>query len=229
MALHIDGGKGALRQTPVLPAKRNLTRRQARWQVDARGEVRVVEEVEIQGQGAARHRRRYQSADQRREDYEKDWNAVHGGARVIKVEMSDLGELERPVTIKAELQARRLARVEEGGSLSLRIGEEMLARGLGRLAVRRHPLALEYPSRLEQVIRLTPPAGFRLKQVPRDASLVSRFGRYSRGARVIGKELEVRTELELAVIRVEPKDYGAFRSFLLQIDRFGGERVTLAR
>lgn len=231
MALHIDpAGKIVLRQTPVQPARENLTRRQARWQLAAAG-VKVNEELEIRGQAAARFRRRYQAADHRRQDYEKDWNSALGGARVVKVEMEL--DLERPVRIKAELQAQGLVRVEAGSrELSVRVGggeEESLARGLGSLAARRHPLVLEHPSRHEQTFRLVPAPGYRFRTIPADATLATSFGRYARRSRLVGQELEVQKELELTQVRIAPKDYASFRSFLLQIDRLGGERVTLAR
>jgi cellulose synthase operon protein C len=231
IALHIDRGGGGLRTTPILPASNNITRRTARWSLAADGQGKVSEEIRVAGDAASSWRSHYQVADQRRQSYEKGWNAAVGGAKVLKLDMRDLDDLERPVTATAELQVQSLARQDGAGKLSLALGGRELGGvgSLARLSTRRQPLGLEYAWRLEEQLRIVPPSGWRVTVSPTTAKISSPFGTFSRQVRQQGAELEVTQVLQLDRVRVEPADYPAFRAFVLRIDRLISERVVLAR
>jgi hypothetical protein len=230
-ALHIDRGAGTLRTTPVLPASSNVTRRTARWVFAADGQGKISEETQIAGQAAAHWRSRYQVADQRRQSFEKAWNDAVGGAKVLKVEMHDLEDLERTVRVVAELQVQSLARRDGPSALSVALsGREWTRLGaLVAISRRRQPLGLEFPWLLEETIRVAPPPGWRVERAPAAAQLSAPFGAYRREVKRAGADLEVKQTVRLDRIRVEPAEYPAFRAFLLQIDRTIAERINLAR
>jgi tetratricopeptide (TPR) repeat protein len=230
MALHVDRGQGTLRRTPLRPASANHTLRRARWNIGADGRVRVHEEVVVRGQPASQWRARYQGADQRRENYERAWNASVGGARVLRVAMVDLHDLEKPVHATAELEVTGLARRDASGKLSLSVSSEEIAltQSLGRLSSRRHPLLVQYPFSVLQETTLVPPAGWRFELVPPTASVVSQFGKLTRRTRADAGAVVVTLELELQASRVAPADYGRFRSFLLEVERRVSESVVLS-
>jgi tetratricopeptide (TPR) repeat protein len=231
MALHVARRGGGLHRTPLAPAARNLSRTERVIRIAADGAVRIAEKRTIGGHLAARWRERYQAADHRRQRYERSWNAVFGGARVIRVAMPGLEDLERPVRVEAELAARGMALRTGPRRLSiLPTGlESNLVGAHARLSKRRHPLVLKYPRRLEERVRLEPPPGWRFADPPPLRAVRSSFGSYSRAVRREGRALVVERTLELTVDRVSPVQYPAFRQFLQRVDRHAAERLSLER
>lgn len=233
MALHV-GTTGAVRltRTPLFSASANTLRVEEELTIAPDGAVRLVERRRVAGQAAPRWRSHYQSADTRRQRYERTWSGWFGGAAVHEVQMPHLDDLERPVEVRAVVGLDGLVRREGGTRMTLPPGsgpEASLVQAYGRLTRREQPLELGYPWRSVQRSRLIPPGGWRFARAPDETRVVSPFGGFERRVALEGRVLVVTQEVRLERARVSPAEYPAFRRFLERLDRLLGERVVLDR
>ena len=82
---------------------------------------------------------------------------------------------------------------------------------------RQLPVVLGTPERVEDTLRLVLPVDASVGDLPRDASVESRFGRYQLSYRVAGGLLEIHRVYERRVPVVPAAEYDALRSFFSEV------------
>jgi len=150
-----------------------------------------------------------------------------GPSQLRSLQASDPLQLEQPVTVTAEFEARNLA-VRDNGALLLK--SAFSARDLQALASaseRRTPLLLGVPSTERQLLRYRLPAGARLEPLPAAATVTAPFGTFRMDWRQRGDQLEVERVLTLTSPRIEPAQYGAFRDFAAAVKEADGRLIVL--
>ena len=230
--LVIDGGDGRFGRTPVLPAEKSRVARTLTLTLSAGGPTRVVEDAVVEGQGAPEWRRYYQAPGERRDRYEKQWNAWFAGAKLDRVDMPTLAAIAQPVRVHAEGTAPEVGRAGAGGGRTLpatgRPSE--LAQAWARTSRRKHDLVIDYPWVQEERVVWELPAGFAARVLPRQARVESPFGELDLVASPDGeRKLVVTWRLELATRRGPAADYAKFREFLVAVDAALNQTIEVSR
>ena len=125
-------GKGHLVRTPVLPAQRSVVARRYAVQLDPSGSARVSDELHISGQSAERWREHFQSPGSQKERYEKSWNEVYPGAKVLRVALPGITDLEKPVSVTGEVEIPKWGRPQAGAEPAKGTAPDLVLRSLGR-------------------------------------------------------------------------------------------------
>ncbi len=224
-------GGSALRQIPEAKAESNLTRTEYDVALAATGEAALKGKTVVSGQSAPDYRHTYQAPATRRQSFEQGWARSFPGLSVKALSFGDLSEIEKDVELTYELAIPRFAQQEEDGALHFSpFGQganyvEIYA----ALSARTHALELPQPWVNRFVHRYQLPTGFAARDLPGDVQVKSPFGAVALRYRQLGGALVAEGELSLALSRVAPGDYPAFRSFLGQIDQALGRKITLVR
>src|SRR5262249_20359519 len=215
-----SSGHGKLVRTPVYSADHNQVARRETWQLQPGGAARGHEDLTIRGQAAPEWREHYQAAGDRRERYEKAWNARVPGAHVTAVDMPSIGERERPVEVRAGIEGPRPGRPGGGasGSVPATARESELARSYARLSTRRYDLVLAYPWEQQETFEFELPNGWRAQRLPEGRKLETPFGQFELSAEADGARVTVTTHLVVTKHRVARGEYAGFRRFLLDVD-----------
>jgi tetratricopeptide (TPR) repeat protein/transglutaminase-like putative cysteine protease len=229
MALRVSPRGAKLVRTPVLPAERNLARRD--WRVDLRadGSARIAEDLSVAGQAAHEWRSYYQTQGERRSRFAKAWSGRFAGAQLDSVAM-DLADRNRPVAVRSEVTVPQLGERGEGGEVRLPISsrEANLASTYARLGKRRWPLVLGYPWRHEETVTYHLPREAHVVHLPRARKVKSPFGELSLEVDRSPASITIRSTFAVVTNRIAPEDYPAFRTFLRDADTALDERLVVA-
>ncbi|MCS6915295.1 MAG: DUF3857 domain-containing protein [Myxococcales bacterium] len=222
-------GRGHLARTPVLPAARNVVRRELHVALHPDGSAEVSETTQVAGQEAQRWREHYEVEAERAERYEKAWNEHFPSVQVRRVSLSGVEDLERPVVLRGMVHAPSWGQPSpmdpnRRPELVLRpLGRDPeLLRNFARLSRRSHDLILGFPWRSIEVVKLQLPPGLQPKRLPVAQRLESPFGRFwlevaSQRSRQ-GIEVVITADLQVERHRIARADYEAFRRFCTEVD-----------
>jgi transglutaminase-like putative cysteine protease/tetratricopeptide (TPR) repeat protein len=232
MALVVDHDGGArLVTTPVDPPARNVSSQELRVALpsDASSPPLLVLRETVRGHQAAQLRYAFQSAALRQDRLEARFARSWPGARLLDFRFPELEDRERAVELLASVEAPSVV-TERSGRITVELARPRdLTRALARRSERLTPLELGMPPHIEEETRVVElPQGLRPAEVPPDVSIVSPFGSLEMSARAAGREVRVTTRLVIAVDRVEPADYAAFRRFCQSTDRALERRLVVA-
>ena len=181
----------------------------------------------IRGSGAARLRSRLADETVRDRILGQVLAAQHPGAELIAARYRGFDEIGVPLTIEVEARFPKLAqRFGTRLEVPLDIDPGRRLTELAPLATRRQPLVPEQLEREDAEDRYTLPAGTKAVTLPAPVVLETVFGTFAIKAEMDGAELVVSSHWELRTSRVEPADYGAFRTFLEAVARAEAQRVT---
>ncbi len=230
--LRIGPRAATLAQTPVLPSSANRAERSWAARLSADGTAAIDEVVTVKGQAAPEWRQHYQTPGERLERYGKVWSGRFPGARVERVEVDGALDRNRTVTVRAHVQVPRLAEPGAGGVVSLPLSarDVEFVRSYARLSKRTLDLELAYPWQHSEDLVFTLPEGWHVVRAPGPTRIeAGRFGSFS--LQVIaspdGRQVRVRSDLDVRQHRVAAADYAAFRAFLQAIDAALGQRIVL--
>jgi cellulose synthase operon protein C len=232
-ALRVGPQAAVLVETPVLPAGSNRAVR--RWQanLEESGGARVVEEIAVSGQAAPEWREHYQTPGERQERFAKVWSGRFPGARLETVEIVGPPDRNRPVVARSVAVLPKLGDPAGPGRLTLPVSarEEDFVRSYARLSQRRHELVLAYPWQQEQELSFRVPQGWQVEGFPAPRQLDSPFGRFRQEFTVSddGREMTVRSLVEVAQNRISADQYGHFRAFLAVLDGAFRQTVTIRK
>jgi hypothetical protein len=212
------------------------------------GSARVKDELAVTGQSASVWREHYQSPGTQKERYEKAWNESFPGAKALKVELPGLGDLERPVVVRGEVEIPAWGRLPGGpspsidgqptlatanpppatpptkgpatGDLVLRpLGREPdLLRSFARLSQRKYDLILGYPWVNQEQVVLELPPAMVARRLPEERQVTSPFGRFELKLSRSGSYITVKALLRIDRHRIGRSDYPAFRRFCADVD-----------
>jgi cellulose synthase operon protein C len=232
-ALRVSRKTAVLVQTPVLPAPANRAVRRWQAKVEENGSARVAEEIAVSGQAAPEWREHYQTPGERQERFGKVWNGRFPGAQLESLEIDGPGDRNQPVVARSVALVPKLAEPAGAGRLRLPVSarEEDFVRSYARLSQRRHELVLAYPWQQEQELLFRVPEGWQVEGLPAPRQLDSQFGRFRQEIALSddGREMTVRSLVEVAQNRIPPEQYGNFRSFLAVLDGAFRQTVTIRR
>jgi hypothetical protein len=190
----------------------------------------VTEKVLVAGEVAHEWRTHYQSPGERLERYGKAWAQKHPGARVESVEMPTLGDLERPVEVRATIEVPDWGRPEAGELILPALGREAdMLRSYARLSARKYDLVLGFPWRQQDRLTVVVPAGMTVKRLPEARTVEAPFGRFSLVARQKGGAVEIEAALEVDRHRIAREDYAAFRRFCADVDAAIAQELVVGK
>jgi tetratricopeptide (TPR) repeat protein/transglutaminase-like putative cysteine protease len=230
MALRVSAAGAKLVRTSLLAPESNLALRQ--WQVDLHedGSADIAEELTVAGQAAHEWRSHYQTVGERSERYAKVMSARFAGAVLTDVTM-DVGERNRPVTVRSTVKVPRIGERLPSGEMRLPTSsrEADFTSTYARLGQRRWPLVLGYPWRHEEQVTYRLPDGIRVLHAPSARKIESPFGEFTLAVKDSKdlRTLSVSTVLLVTKNRIEPQSYAAFRAFLRDTDAALAERIVV--
>ncbi len=231
-------GKGHMARTPVLPSHQSITRRVQTVQLEESGKAKVSEVLTVSGQNASQYRDHFQNPSSQKERYEKAWNESFPGTQALAVEVPDIANLEKTVTLRGELMVPKWGRPPSGGgagALSLRpLGREPdLLRSYARLSSRRYDLVLGFAWVSQDEVTVHLPPRFAVHRLPESRSLESPFGRFAlqieQRPGKNGIAVTAKSELRIDRHRVSASDYPAFRKFLSEVDSALAQELLVGR
>ena len=141
-----------------------------------------------------------------------------------------LGDRNRPVVVRSEVTVPQLGDRRAPGEVRLPTSsrEANLAGTYARLGKRRWPLVLGYPWRHEETVSYRLPKDTRVVHWPSRREMKSRFGELSLVAERSPAGVTIRSIFVVAVSRISPEEYPAFRAFLRDADTALEERLVVA-
>jgi len=219
-----NGGHSTFRTTPIHPASSNTSTLDFTVDLDA-ARTRVDVKGEVTGDFAAGWRQRYQTVETRKEVFLQTLGQDFAGARIERLDLSDLSKLEQPVSMSYQFTGARLTEVSPAGLRLLpALRPARLAQRLATLATRTLPLEPGFPFVDDETFHITLPTGWKAGQLPAATRIQSPFGDFSfeikagpdKGGRAT---LEAHMRLQLDAHRVDVADYAAFHAWLQKIDR----------
>lgn len=228
MVLRVGPDDVTLGRTPVLEPDRNRRTRQLTLVISADGSGTVELEEEVRGVEASGYRSRFQAEGLRRERLERQMRGLFPGLELSETRFSSLDDFNLPVSLRFGARAPQLA-LRDGRLLRVApsaLGE--LTRTLAPASDRRLPLDLSTRSAYDEMRRIRIPAGHRVQDLPDAGVAESTFGRLAMAVEQQGREVVVRTRLELTQDRVSPADYAAFRRWVEEADRILRQRLIVA-
>ncbi|MBI2193751.1 MAG: DUF3857 domain-containing protein [Planctomycetes bacterium] len=178
------------------------------------------------GSHCPRLRELYQKSGGHQEIFEGILRRHQPGARVTKVGLSNLKDMESPVRLEFEFRIPDFARAR-GREMQFQPGlfrQDMVQRYAPQ-SKRALPLEVFSPWLMEQRVRITLPEGIQWMHVPAEVDWSGKFGSYR--YRVLAQDgaLAVEEQLVLQALQVAPAEYTEFRDFCQKVDEKRNESV----
>lgn len=186
------------------------------------------------GEYAVYVRHSFEIEAQRQTRLEKIFGRRFASASVKDEYFSNLLDLDEPVSFSVNVQVPRFV-VEEPEGLAVRAPEDFFGIGgnlasIGALEERKYAVLLASPRSSSLKTTYIFPDGLKVKSVPPEHQIESRFGRL----RVTYEEespgkLVTHRLIEVTSPRVSVEEYAAFREFVASVDRLKDEKIVLER
>ncbi|MBN2360652.1 MAG: DUF3857 domain-containing protein [Deltaproteobacteria bacterium] len=223
-------GSHLFKRPPERAAADNLNLSDYTIAIDPDGNASLNGIERFRGDRSASMRRRYADPATRHELLEKEFSRTFAGARLERVEFSDLAELDAEVWYRFDAQIPKRAQLSgDGLVLPLSLYPHELTAAYASTKERAHDLVLDRAWRTRNVMHYRLPAGFSAPMLPAGVridtphlGLVQRIERTDDGF-VVDETTEIRSR------RIGRGDYPAFRAACLQGDAAMQRRVKLVR
>ncbi|MFZ5441095.1 MAG: DUF3857 domain-containing protein [Myxococcota bacterium] len=180
------------------------------------------------GQGAPELRRQYQTPATRVDTFEQQWAQSYPGVSASEVTVSDVKDLESPLSVKFAIAMPRYA--EAGGGL-LRFfpfgSSRTFTQALAPLSERTLDLVFPGPWVNELKTTYTLPANWAVTDVPPELVEDSPFGTLRITTRKLEGRLEVTGRLVMARARISAKEYPAYRAWLMKVDQAFSRKLVV--
>jgi hypothetical protein len=216
-------------ETPVDRPEDNIYKATYELSVPKSGaDVSATGDIQVGGQECSWIRRRYQDPDKVMEQLQKDLSNSFPGTHLSEAETSPMADLLSGVSIKYKGVLGQAARPDgkERVSLPIWIGHLSLSNTYATLTERTFPLEIDYPwTQTYQVTYVLPPGAD--APMPSPVEIKTPFGSVDRTSSLDGSRLTVTTTVVLAVRKVMPDQYDAFREFCKNADQVVDERLRV--
>jgi tetratricopeptide (TPR) repeat protein/transglutaminase-like putative cysteine protease len=217
-------------ETPVTVPVDNVTTNTVSITLAQDGSAKIQGQAQVRGQAAQSYRRNYESETGRREKFEQSYARSYPGAHATTFEIGDPRAIEKPVETRFTLAVPRLARTDGSGLVFSPFGEPWrFAEANAPLSKRTYPVELGAPWRNDFVFNVQVPAGYIVSEAPIALEKESPFGSYQYSMTPSPQGVTVSGHVSFSVDQVSPAQYGAFRSFLEEMDRTFSRRLHLAQ
>lgn len=199
-------------------------------EVDRNGDLQVSYRAQLDPDGAEGIRASLARvpADQRRKALQMALSQRYGSADLQEYAFEGLEQSSSPLVWTYSVSVSGAGSVEGNRiTLSDPLPALNLGKAYGSLEERRLPLGTGGPVFLHQEIVYRLPEGASVEYRPKSASVKSPFGEYTLEVHRQKGEVVVERRLVLPNQVVEPSRYGAFRRFLLEVDRAESGQMTV--
>ncbi len=199
-------------------------------QLSAQGDATLEIAEQAVGVPASSLRRTLADPTRRAQTLERMLSDALPGLRILNERVSDLTDIDQPVTVQLQAEVPRLGRLETDGTLAVRVAPvpNDLAEGLGGSA-RRFDYLFEHAWQEDTQVRYVLPAGFEPSTLPDDVVVEHPFGRYEQRVTRVGADVLVQTRIVLATRRVPAARYAELRSFAARVTSLERRDLTLTR
>ena len=232
MGLLINEGDSKLVRLPGIDPNRDVYSRTVRAELTADGSAVVSVDTNVKGSVAPYWRSRYHAEGTRRDRVERDIGSEFPGfqlrAGAKNLETADFADIEAKVEFKATGTVPQFARLE-GERLSVPLTTEFgLTNRYASLSKRKLDVWLPVLGTQTETFEVTIPHGLRIESAPADTEIKTSFGTYSLKVEKEDGNIITRSTLSIAVERIKPEDYAAWRAFCLKVDEAQRSRLALA-
>jgi len=223
-------GKSRFVLTPALKADDTWVKNKQTVSMGVDGNAQVKGAWTTRGQWAPGYRQAFAAKAGQEAEFLKQWGQAYPGIQLLSLETGDVSKLEEPFRLQFSARIPRYAEVTPEGLRFYALGfKQNRSAGLGQLATRRWPLDVPEPfvDSHEIVHELLP--GWRLAEPGWKVEEHSPFGEFSMSVESEEGKVTLRCTWKLTAKRVEPKDYPAFRAWLLKVEQIQNRRLSLKK
>lgn len=218
MALTVDlDGEARMRRIPVTSPMDNYTHRVVRAQVEPNGKIVFTGLAYTRGEDAPGLRREYEVADKQVDTLRANLAQVYPTVQVDAVHVDGANSLDHDIIVNFRGSLNTFA-----GHKSLPLNPSWLPHkyvtSLAPLASRTQELQLPAPWTTVEELHFTIPEGATLHHVPANWTDDTPFGTASVKYEWEGRELVVTTSVQFRKLRIEPKEYAAFRAYCQDVE-----------
>ncbi|MBI3726471.1 DUF3857 domain-containing protein [bacterium] len=236
--LIIRHDRGELLKVPFRGPEANETIEMHRVALKADGSADVRSTFEGKGDFEVFIREHLEEEGRRSDKLEQAIGRHYSGAKVKKVECSDLKDLDKPIRVEVEVGIPKMLEKSTGGLAIEEVRSWLFdafylqGQKISDLAAkdkRDFDVVLPVPSGVEEetVYELAP--GTDVKSLPKATKLEGTFGVYEKTFSKEGNKLKVARKLKLSTNRISRAEYDAFRKFVGTIERAEKEKVLLSK
>jgi transglutaminase-like putative cysteine protease len=171
-------------------------------------------------------------ADMKEDEYvKKELGAEESGMSIDSFTISNKDSSDKPLILEVSFTAASLSQVLDD---FIYVNPTMVDRTKEnpfKLANRTFPVDYAYPREASYTLLLTLPAGYVLKEIPREISLSLQqgIGRYTRRATVENNVVQLRHQFELSKVLIASPFYKSLREFYDRIVSLEAEQLVLQR
>ncbi len=213
--------------TPEAMPDDNLTIMKLAVTLKPDGSATSTGEVVARGQSAPEFRRTYETPATRTAQFEQQWSQSYPGLRASDVSVSDVKNLEQPVTLKFAATMPRFAEVGPGLLRFYPFGAgRAFTQALAPLTERTSDVVFPGVWSNELEMNYTLPANWQMQDAPREVVETSPFGEVRITTEKTAAGFSVKGRVTLAKARISPKDYPAFRAWLMKVDQAFGHKLV---
>lgn len=172
------------------------------------------------GQSAPEMRRQYETPGTRVAAFEQQWSSSYPGLRASEVTVSDVKNLEQPVTLKFAISMPRFAEVGPGLLRFYPFGAgRAFTQALAPLTERSSDLVFPGVWMNELEMNYSLPPNWDVAEAPREVVESSVFGELRITTAKTATGFTVKGRVTMAAARISAKDYPAFRAWLMKVDQ----------
>ena len=216
--------------TPEAKPEDNLTTLTMDVTLKTDGSASGKGSLQATGQAAPELRRTYETVATRASTFEQQWAQSFPGVKVDEVSFSDPRALEQSATLRYAMSMPRFAEAGVGLLRFFPFGaSRAFTQALAPLAERRYDAQFSGVWVNKLRFTYTLPAGWSPVALPPDVNDESPFGSLRLSAHKEGGKLVVEGTLVMARARVSPKEYPAFRGWLMQVDQSFSRKLLVQR
>ena len=227
LAVQINQGKAKIVHLPDPPPAASV--RSLAIDVDFAKDLGGTLDLALDGTGmfGPRLRARYRSASILSAKLAEDLPADFGATEWNSVTPLSLDDLEKAPSIKAKGKATSVGRVD-GDRRSLPVTTVgSLVSIWAPLSTRKQDIRFWSTQTIDDRFTYRFPASAKIERLPDAKKGASPFGAYSLEVENSKGVVKLHAHFELAVTRIHPQDYAAFRTFLSEVDKALGQRLIV--
>jgi len=223
-------GKSRFVRTPALRADDTWMENKQSIAISADGNAQTQGTWAVKGQLASGYRQAFAAKARQEAEFLKQWGQAYPGIQLLSIEASDASKLEEPFRLKFSATLPRYAEATPEGLRFYALGfKQNRSSSLGQLAARRWPLELTEPFVDQHEITHELLPGWRLSEGDWRTEEHSPFGEFSMSVTSEEGKIQVRCRWKLTANRIEPKDYPAFRAWLLKVEQIQNRKLFLKK
>ncbi|MEO7096896.1 MAG: DUF3857 domain-containing protein, partial [Polyangiales bacterium] len=227
LAVQINAGKPKVVHLPDPPASASV--RSLAVDIDFAKDLGGTVDLSLDASGmfGPRMRARYRSASVLSAKLVEDLPNDFGATEWSSVTPLSLDDLEKSPAIKAKGKATSVGRVD-GDRRSLPVTTVgSLASLWAPLSSRKQDIRFWSTQTIDDRFTYRFPASIKIERLPDAKKGSSTFGSYSLEVENVKGVVKLHAHFELAVTRIHPQDYAAFRTFLSEVDKALGQRLIV--